>query len=120
VIPLLVGLMGLAFVSTAGMFVNAIDSQPWFAGGTARLTTVAIVTYRVLAVAAISFTFAGIVVSISQRWVGFAITNLIVLAFVLLASFVFMVPQYQAPTQHHPLPSNYVPCYSGSNNCPGG
>jgi Family of unknown function (DUF6234) len=99
------------------MFVNALGVY-FVIEGTPVVTTVAVVTYRVLTGVAIALPVAGVILGILRRRIVFVITHILLVVVVLVAAFILAVPSYAAPPPHHqPLPSNYVPCYSGSNDC---
>jgi uncharacterized membrane protein len=79
-------------------------------------------SYDVVAAVAIALPVAGIVIAAITRSRGFVITQVAILLVMLGAAFVFQVPAGRwlpQPATHH-LPANYVPCYSGSGDCPGG
>ena len=117
---ILVLLLVCAIVAPIGMFMNSLRVYLVFEDGTPRVTHGAVVTYQVLAAVGIALALAGVVFAFVRRRVGFGIANIVVLLFVLGSAVIFAVPQYASPEPTHtPLPSNYVPCYTGSN-CPGG
>jgi hypothetical protein len=79
-------------------------------------------SYDVVATVAIALPVAGIIAAAITRSRGFVIAQAAILLVMLAAAFVFQVPEGRwlpQPVTHH-LPSNYVPCYSGSGDCPGG
>ena len=119
---MLVALLVGAIVVVFGMFVNFLTVYLEIWGGTPTVTQKAVVTYQVLAGVAITLSVGGMILGFARGRVGFGVTHVALLLVVLIAATVFAVPQYSSqpkPRQHH-LPSNYVPCYSGSNDCPGG
>jgi hypothetical protein len=118
---ILVGLLVATIAVVFAMFVNWIGVYLEIWGGTPTVTQGAIVGYQVLAGIAIALTVGGMVLGFARRRVGFGISHVVLLLVVLLAATVFAVPRYSAPVpREHQLPSNYVPCFSGSNDCPGG
>ena len=120
-VAILVLLLVGAIVAPIGMFMNAVSVYLVFEGGTPRVTHGAEVTYQALAAVGIALAVAGVVFAFVRRRVGFGVANIVVLLFVLGSAVIFAVPHYTSPEPTHtPLPSNYVPCYTGSNDCPGG
>jgi hypothetical protein len=118
---ILILMLVATFAVLVGMFVNALGVY-FVIWGTPTVTQGAIVTYQVLAVIAICLPIAGLVLSIVRRRLALGITHVALLVVVLVAALVLAVPQgsWQPKPREHHLPSNYTPCFSGSNACPGG
>jgi len=111
-----------SLVLAAGLFFQFLDVYLAFFGETASATDADGTRYLWTAAFAIAAPVVGFVLAAIGKRRGAAIAFVAVGLLCVLSAAVFAVPQGRftpAPVEHN-LPSNYVPCYSGSNDCPGG
>jgi len=99
------------------MLVNLVSTFRLWGGP--EETPASVHTYEALLVAAGVLLVASIVLAVRTgvRWVAF--TALTMVPIVLVAAYLFSVPQgrWHQDGGSGPLPADYHPCYSGSGSC---
>lgn len=65
---------------------------------------------------------AALVIAVIRRRPGLIVSSIVVAIALLAAAVLFVVPQdrFTPAPEQTPLPSNYSPCFSGSDDCVGG
>ena len=109
-----------------GLLIGVLFMQ-WFTTyfviwGSPVVTESGIQNYEVTASACLLLLVGACVLAIAGRNRPLAWATGIFLVVGLVAALIFAIPQgrWEAHSEPKPLPSDYQPCFSGSNDCPGG